>query len=92
MKQGKRVSEWAGDRAKLKKIYEEKGIIQCEANLEGCLHNWILGFHHKRKRVEYIKYPEKLGEFSETILVCQSCHDILESNRKLTEEMFKKLR
>jgi len=72
---------------RLKKEYERRQITRCEI----CGGNFGLSFHHRKKRLYYYTH-EGLGEFSETLLLCQSCHDKLESNRKLTEETFNKLR
>ena len=85
------MNKWEQARARLKKVYKKKGITCCEVNLEGCLHCNFLSFHHRHKRVYYYNHPG-LGSFKETILVCQSCHEKLESNKQLSEEFFKKLR
>lgn len=84
--------EWAKARKKLKVIYEEKGITTCELGLECCWVNNALGFAHRHKRKWYLDHPELLGEFNQTILACNSCHDIIEDDKELTEEYFKKLR
>jgi len=76
----------------LKKIYQEKGITSCELRLSGCWGNKWLSFAHKKKRVEYLKCPEGLSDFNETILCCVPCHQQIEGNRKLTEYYFNKLR
>jgi hypothetical protein len=77
---------------KLKLIYLEKGITNCEIRLPDCCFNWALGFAHKKKRVEYLKNPDGLSDFNETLLSCNSCHQKIEGNRKLTEYYFNKLR
>lgn len=76
----------------LKKIYVEKGILTCELKLSGCWKDNALGFAHREKRWKYIKNPEKLSEFKETLLACNPCHDKIEHNKNLTEEFFKRLR
>lgn len=73
---------------KLKKIYQEKGINSCEIKLDGCLGNMFCGFAHRKKRQEYYKTPELLSDFNETLLACVKCHQKIEGNRKLTEEIF----
>ena len=77
---------------KLKQIYLERGITACEARLEDCMGNSFLFFHHCHKRNWYIKKPRLLSDFSQSILVCQNCHDKIENNYKLSEQLFKKLR
>jgi len=92
MKLGKRTKTWNKDRAKLKLIYQEKGITTCELRFEGCWVNNALGFAHKHKRSYYLLWPDQLGTFTETILACNPCHQKIEYDKKLTEEMFDKLR
>lgn len=77
---------------KLKLIYMDNGITTCEICLPDCCINWALGFAHRKKRVEYLKNPDGLSDFNETLLACNSCHQKIEGNRKLTEEIFLKLR
>lgn len=77
---------------RLKKIYAEKGITECEIRLPGCLKNWGLGFAHKHKRKDYYQCPEMLGNFYQTILACSSCHDKIEHDPFLTREIFNRLR
>jgi len=71
---------------KLKKEYQRRGITRCEI----CGSGWGLSFHHRHHRLYYYTH-EGLGEFSETILVCQPCHDKIEGD-KLSDYYFKKLR
>ena len=85
--------EWAKARKKLKVIYEEKGITTCELRFKGkCWRNNALSFAHRHKRKWYLDHPELLGEFKQTVLACIPCHDIIEDDKELTEEVFKKLR
>ncbi len=77
---------------KLKQIYIEKGIQYCELRFEGCWKNVTLGFAHREKRWKYIKTPEKLSEFTETLLACTSCHNKIENDRLLSEKKFRELR
>ena len=72
---------------RLKKEYERRQITRCEI----CGNDFGLSWHHKKKRLYYYTH-EGLGEFSETLLLCQSCHDKLESDNKLSDYYFKKLR
>lgn len=83
---------WALCRKNLKEIYYDKGITTCELRFKGCWINNALGFAHKKKRKEYLCDPASLGDFNETILACNHCHNIIEDNKELTEEVFKRLR
>jgi len=77
---------------KLKEIYREKGITQCEARLSGCMQYFGLSWYHRHKRVFYYDKPDLLSSFNQTILVCANCHPKLEQDRKLTETKFEQLR
>lgn len=77
---------------KLKQEYLRRGITTCEAKLNGCMRDFGLSFHHRHKRHWYRDKPELLSDFNQTILVCANCHHLLETDRKLTEEIFNKLR
>lgn len=83
-----RTAEWNRERAKLKKIYEKKGITTCELRFNGCSYDNFLSFAHRYKRND----PRCNHSFMGTILVCISCHNIIEYNRALTEKVFKTLR
>lgn len=87
-----KVNEWTRIRAGLKKLYEGKGIIECEIRFNDCSGYSFLTFAHRHKRHWYNSDPELLGEFTQTLLACQSCHYQIEYDRKLTEETFLKLR
>ena len=92
IKPGKKTKAWNRDRAKLKIEYEEKGITTCEARLDPCWVNNALSFAHRHKRSWYWSQPELLGDFNQTILACIPCHNLMEHDAKLTEELFVKLR
>lgn len=77
---------------KLKEMYTSMGIDYCELNLKGCWRNNALSIAHKHKRIWYLKHPELLYALSETIVACVPCHQRIEGNRQLTEEVFTKLR
>lgn len=85
---------WDKERAKLKKIYDDHWITECEVQLPGCTKNNFLGFHHRHKRNWYKERGrrELLGEFNQTILVCNNCHDKIEDDRAKTKEIFQQLR
>lgn len=82
-KLGKKGKIWIKARSKLKKEFESKGIIRCEI----CGSNYILSFHHRRKR----RYGNE-HIFKNVILLCATHHHELEYNKELTKEWFEKLR
>ena len=84
---------WLICKRNLTPIYASKGITSCEAQFPGCMKTFGLSFHHRKKRWQYIRTPDELGKFHETILVCAYCHDKIESNyAKMNDDIFKKLR
>ena len=86
---------WNEQRKKLKKIFEEKGIMLCEVRLDdNCWLNNGLSFAHRHKRIWYKKAGREylLGDFRQVILACPYCHDKMEKSQSLTEEIFFKLR
>jgi len=76
----------------LREIFWEKGIMSCELMFKGCLGTLFTAFAHRHKRVWYYDKPELLIDFNQVVLACQHCHDKIEHNKKLTEEVFEKLR
>lgn len=79
----------------LKRIYREKGINRCEVNLPNCMIFFGLSFAHRHKRIWYKLRKdgkELLASFNETVLACARCHFKMESDKKLTEEIFLRLR
>jgi hypothetical protein len=76
---------------KIKWKFFDKGIISCEARLPGCV-NFMLSFHHRRKRRHYLNKGDLINEFNEVILVCCECHEKLEQDSQLTKEVFNRLR
>lgn len=93
IKPGRRTKEWTRERVKLKKEYAAKGIVRCEIRKFGvCWVNNALGFVHRHKRNWYYDKPGKLGEFNQTLLGCNPCHDSIEYDKEETERLFMKLR
>jgi len=76
---------------KLKELYTKTNIRECEIKLEGCLGNSYLGLAHKHRRSYYYTRPG-LDIFSETILACVSCHQKIDSDKKLLLKTFHRLR
>ncbi len=83
----------------LGKKYAELGINVCEigrafydlALFKNCAKVWQ-GYAHRHKRGWYKTRPEALAQVSQTVRACNSCHDVIEHNRELTEKIFKVLR
>lgn len=80
--------EWLKARERLIQIYKNKGITTCEIKLEGCLGQWTSAFAHLYKRSD----PRCRHSFKQTVLACSRCHQAIENDKDLTEEVFKKLR
>lgn len=75
---------------KLKIIFS--GTKYCEIKLPGCLGNWLLQFCHRHKRIWYYTKPELLSDRNQVVIGCQNCHEKIENDKKLTEEVFHLLR
>lgn len=76
----------------LKQKFEELDIKTCELGLPGCFINNFLSFAHRHKRRFYGGSVERLSDIKEVLLACINCHDKIEDNKELTNEMFNKLR
>ena len=79
-------------RKKIAEIAEEKELERCEINLEGCTKTWPLAPAHRHKRAYYKGDAEKLADEKQWVVACQNCHDLIEFNAALTEEVFIRLR
>jgi hypothetical protein len=64
----------------------------CELNLEGCTKTWPLAPAHRHKRAWYKGDAILLAAPKQWVVACQCCHDQIEFNAELTEEVFIKLR
>lgn len=73
---------------RLKALFESKNITRCEI----CGSDNFLSFAHRKKRIEYRKHPELLSDFNEVILACVPCHQKIEYNKELTNQVFTRLR
>lgn len=76
----------------LVKLYVDKGVTTCEGRFPGCLNNQMLSFAHRHKRIYYRIQPKRLSDFKQTLLLCLNCHEKIEYDRELTEELFIRLR
>lgn len=79
-------------RKKIAEIAEENNINICEIKLQGCLVNFALAPAHRHKRIWYKGNIDLLSDFNQWICACVVCHDKIENNEKLTEEVFKRCR
>ena len=75
----------------LKEVYKDRAY-RCEIGLEGCLGSMYLGVAHRHKRVWYYSQPDLLSSLEQTVLACTNCHNRIENNKELTEEVFLRLR
>lgn len=85
---GKKTKAWEKSRQGLKQEYLARGIIYCEIMLSGCWHNNGLTFAHRYKRRD----SRCEHTFAGTVLACLPCHQKIEYDRTLTENIFEKLR
>lgn len=85
-----RANLYANER--LIEIFTEKNIWTCEIQLAGCLGAFTTAFAHRHKRIWYRRWLEKLYDFKQVVLGCVNCHNKIENNSKLTEEVFMRLR
>ena len=66
----------------LKYIFNDYGITRCEL----CGSDYALTFAHKERREWYRSAPSLLSDFKHAILLCQSCHSVLDDRSKTTEK------
>ena len=78
----------------IKKLFEEKKVYGiCEVHLSNCLGNMFLTYAHRHKRRWYYDKPDELlWDFKQVILLCVHCHEILEKDKQLTEQIFLQVR
>lgn len=78
----------------INRMFEKKKINTCEIMFEGCTGKLFLTNAHKHKRDWYKPKAkqEKLHAFSEVIRACQCCHQTIEDDKELTENVFNQLR
>ena|ERR1035437_6134312 len=76
----------------LKQRWIDRGLSYCEIRLPGCLGNYLLQNVHRNKRWVYKGKVELLTEDKEVVLGCQNCHNQVEDNKELREQVFKRLR
>lgn len=79
-------------RNRIAKICEEKNINRCEIQFEGCKDYMFLAPAHRHKRAWYQGDVELLSDYKQWVCACVFCHDKIEHDSNLTEEVFIKLR
>ena len=79
-------------RRMIAEICESLNLSRCEIRLGGCLISWPLAPAHRHKRIFYKGDADRLADYRQWVCACQRCHDIIEHNPELTEQIFQKLR
>lgn len=79
-------------RKKIASIAEKMEMKKCEIGLEGCLGAWPLAPAHRHKRAWYQGDAKLLADPRQWVCACQDCHDKIEFDGTLTEEIFLRLR
>lgn len=79
-------------RDKIAQIAEEHGLNYCEIGLEGCTGTWPLAPAHLHKRSWYKGDVDLLSDCSQWVSSCVVCHNLIEHDSELTEEVFDRLR
>lgn len=70
----------------------ELGPVLLQYGINVCLYNFALAPAHRHKRSWYKGDAEKLADVKQWVAACVDCHDAIEHNAALTEEVFIKLR
>ena len=73
-------------------IREQEKPEYCEVSLPDCARGLFLTIAHRHKRAWYKGDSELLSDKNQWIVACVNCHDKIEHNQKLTEEVFNYLR
>lgn len=73
-------------------IAEKNQMTTCEIQLIDCMRSWPLAPAHRHKRAWYKGDVDKLADPKQWVTACVVCHDQIEHNASLTEEVFMKLR
>lgn len=78
-------------RKRIATICEEEYLNHCELNFDGCP-GWPLAPAHRHKRAWYKGDVDLLSDYNQWVAACQFCHNLIEHNAALTEEVFERLR
>lgn len=79
-------------RREIAAIAREGNMKECELKFGGCTKTWPLAPAHRHKRAWYEGDAKLLADRRQWVCACQACHDQIEIDAGLTEEMFLKLR
>ena len=66
-------------------IAEEKGLNYCEIGFPGCLQTQFLAPAHRHPRIWYKGIAERLADFKQWIVGCQSCHQKLDDRSQISQ-------
>ena len=78
----------------INRMFEKSKTNTCEIMFEGCTGKLFLTNAHKHKREWYRPAAKQklLYSHKEVIRACQYCHDTIEVDKELTENIFNQLR
>jgi len=76
----------------LARRWKELGVEACEIGLPGCTITWPLQNVHRHKRYWYHGDYRLLSSYWQVVRGCQHCHETIENDENLTEEVFNRLR
>ena len=79
-------------RQKIAEIAEDMGLDHCELGLEGCQEYYTLAPAHKNRREWYRGNVDLLSDPKQWLCACSNCHQIIDDDENLKDEMFNKLR
>lgn len=79
-------------RKKIAQIAEKLDMKKCELSLVDCTVSWPLAPAHRHKRAWYKGDAKLLADPKQWVCACQGCHDEIEFDPVLTEEIFIRLR
>lgn len=76
----------------IREYSEQHDLDTCEIGLHGCLGKFTVANAHRHKRSWYKGDADKLADPKQWVKACQCCHDKIEHDAALTEEVFMRLR
>ena len=71
---------------------EELQLNSCEIQLEECLGSFAVAPAHRHKRAWYQGDVELLSDYNQWVGACVNCHNTIEHDKELTEDVFERLR
>lgn len=83
----------AKEKRELIKLFDRKDVRYCEVGISPDCTPMATTFVHRHKKHWYLGKPDELRwSYNQVVKGCIPCHNLLEFNRELTEETFKRLR